>query len=220
MSRGWEIEWKVWMKFFSAMCIMYIVGKQLYWKTSRRQGKHLVNLLSVIDFGTFPSNNMTVLMVRINSWINIYIFLRSCRFLCRLQFEQNFLCDFAYCIYTNHQPEKCFVSLSAIILNLKMMSRWHWNVVRFLISVLFFTCFFIQYCSKVSYQSHLVSLSLLTAIILLIFHMSNFQNGYDNYCQHNYEHLNDSSSFPSAGVYRLLQKRWEILSKSLLWIHA
>ena len=111
------------MKFFSAMCIMYIVGKQLYWKTSRRQGKHLVNLLSVIDFGTFPSNNMTVLMVRINIWINIYIFLRSCRFLCRLQFEQNFLCDFAYCIYANHQPEKCFVSLSAIILNLKMMSR-------------------------------------------------------------------------------------------------
>ena len=70
-----------------------------------------------------------------------------------------------------------------------------------------FTCFFIQYCSKVSYQSHLVSLSLLTAIVLLIFHMSNFQNGYDNYCQHNYEHLNDSSSFPSAGVSPLLQKR-------------
>ena len=26
-------------------------------------------------------------------------------------------------IYTNHQPEKCFVSLSAIILNLKMASK-------------------------------------------------------------------------------------------------
>ena len=111
------------MKFFSAMCIMYIVGKQLYWKTPHRQGKHLVNLLSVIDFGTLPSNNMTVLMVRINLWINIYIFLRYCRFLCRPQFEQNFLCDFAYYIHANHQPEKCFVSLSAIILNLKMMSR-------------------------------------------------------------------------------------------------
>ena len=111
------------MKFFSAMCIMHIVGKQLYWKTSHRQGKHLVNSLSVIDFATFPSNNMTVLMVRINIWINIYIFLRCCSFFCRPQFEQNFLCDFAYYIYANHQLEKCFVSLSAIILNLKMMSR-------------------------------------------------------------------------------------------------
>ena len=45
--------------------------------------------------------------------------------------------------------------------------------------------------------------------------MSNFQNGCNNYCQHNYEHLNDSSSFSSTGVYPLLQKRWEILSKSL-----
>ena len=100
------------MKFFSAMCIMYIVGKQLYWKTSHRQGKHLVNLLSVIDFGTFPSNNMTVLMVRINIWINIYIFLRCCRFLCRPQFEQNFLCDSAYYIYANHQPSMFCQSIS------------------------------------------------------------------------------------------------------------
>ena len=51
------------------------------------------------------------------------------------------------------------------------------------------------------------SLSLLTAIVLLIFYMSNFQNGCNNYCQHNYEHLNDSSSFSSTGVYPLLQKR-------------
>ena len=155
---------------------------------------------------------MTVLMVRINIWINIYIFLRCCSFFCRPQCEQNFLCDFAYYIYANHQPEKCFVSLSAILRNLKMMSRWHWNVLHFLISVLFFTCFFIQYCSKVSYQLRLVSLSLLTAIVLLIFHMSNFQNGCNNHGQHNYEHLNDYSSFSSTGVYPLLQKRWEKVS--------
>ena len=51
------------------------------------------------------------------------------------------------------------------------------------------------------------SLSLLTAIVLLIFHMSNFQNGCNNHGQHNYEHLNDYSSFSSTGVYPLLQKR-------------
>ena len=115
------------MKFFFAMCIMIVhCCKQLYWKTSHRHSKHLVNSLSVIGFGTFPSNKMTVLMVRINLLINIYInFLRCYRFLCWTQFEQNFLCDFAYFIYfyDNHQPEKDFLSLSAIILNLKMASR-------------------------------------------------------------------------------------------------
>ena len=44
----------------------------------------------------------------------------------RTQFEQNVLRNFAYFIYSNHQPEKLFISLSslsAMMLNLKMASR-------------------------------------------------------------------------------------------------
>ena len=46
-----------------------------------------------------------------------------------LNLSKTFCITFAYFIYPNHQPEKSFDSLSASILNLKMTSRSHWNVV-------------------------------------------------------------------------------------------